>query len=65
VVTAAIIAITTNGSSVRLYSSANGSPMGDGVRRLVGMWVCSGTQIDVNPRASTSRASSTGSMSGR
>ena len=41
-VTAAAAARATNGSSDRLYSSANGSPAGAGVRRLVGMWVCSG-----------------------
>ncbi len=35
---------------------------GGGVRRLVGMWVCSGTYSECRPRASTSRASSTGPM---
>src|SRR5436190_1263329 len=60
-VTAAAIARATNGSRVRLYSSASSaSPVGGGVRRLVGMWVCSGTYSEYKPRASISRASSTG-----
>ena len=42
-VTAAAAVSVTKGSSERLYSSANGSPAGAGVARLVGMWVCSGT----------------------
>ena len=42
-VTAAAAASVTSGSSVRLYSSASSaSPVGGGVRRLMGMWVCSG-----------------------
>ena len=42
-VTAAAVASATNGSSVRLYSSASSaSPVGAGVMRLVGMCVCSG-----------------------
>ena len=61
-VTAVIIPIVTNGSRQRRYSSSSGSPMGAGVRRLVGMWVCSGSQMDENPRASTSCASSIGPM---
>ena len=61
-VTAVIMPIVTNGSRQRRYSSSSGSPIGAGVRRLVGMWVCSGSQIELKPRASTSRASSTGSM---
>ena len=42
-VTAAAAARATSGSRVRLYSSgSSGSPVGGGVRRLTGMWVCSG-----------------------
>ena len=42
-VTAAAAARATNGSSVRLYSSSSSaSPVGGGVIRLTGMWVCSG-----------------------
>ena len=58
----AIAAMVTNGSSERLYSSANGSPAGAGVRRLTGMWVCSGNQIESNPRSSAARPSWTGSF---
>ena len=56
-VTAAAAARPTNGSSVRRYSSGNSVPPGHGVRRLVGMWVCSVTHNDSNPRSSISRAS--------
>ena len=42
-VTALAAASATNGSSVRLYSSgSSAAPVGGGVRRLTGMWVCSG-----------------------
>ena len=42
-VTDAAAPSATNGSSVRLYSSGrSGSPVGGGVFRLTGMWVCSG-----------------------
>ena len=34
-------------------------PSGYGVRRLVGMWVCSGSQTESRPRSSTAWASST------
>jgi len=57
-VTAAAAASAPNGSTVRLYSSGSvASPVGGGVRRLVGMWVCSGIYNEWKPRASTSRAS--------
>ena len=53
----------TSGSRQRRYSSASSaSPVGGGVRRLTGMWVCSGSHSDCRPRASASRASSTMSM---
>ena len=56
---AAAAASATSGSTERLYSSAStSSPVGGGVRRLVGMWVCSGIQTESNPRSSASRASS-------
>ena len=46
----------------RLYFSSmrrgRGST-GHGVLRLVGMWVCSGSQSESRPRSSTARASST------
>jgi hypothetical protein len=42
-VTAAAAASATNGSGVRAYSSGRVSaPVGGGVRRDTGMWVCSG-----------------------
>ena len=41
-----------------LYSSGSWAPPAKGLRRLVGMWVCSGTHSDSKPRASASRASS-------
>src|SRR5262249_50584493 len=52
----------TNGSWVRLYSSGSGPPPPNGLLRLVGMWVCSGTSSDSKRRASISRASSSGRM---
>ena len=49
------------GRGCRRYSSASwSSPVGGGVRRLAGMWVCSGSHSDANPRASASTASSAG-----
>ena len=63
VVAAATAARATSGSSDRLYSSgSSASPVGGGVRRDTGMWVCSGSHSDRSPRASASRASSTTSM---
>ena len=57
-VEAAAYASPTKGSTVCLYSSGSVLPPGHGLRRLVGMWVCSGTKSDSKPRASASRASS-------
>ena len=57
-VDAAAYASPTRGSTVFLYSSGNSLPPGHGLLRLVGMWVCSGTKSDSNPRFSASRASS-------
>ncbi len=48
----------TKGSWVCAYSLGSGSPEGNGVRRLVGMCVCSGTKSDSKPRSSAARASS-------
>src|SRR5215212_7703333 len=59
-VTAAMVAMATKGSTVRRYSSGSGSPMGAGVARLTGMWVCSGSHTAENPRSSAARASATG-----
>ncbi len=62
-VTADAAASATSGSSVRLYSSARtSSPVGGGVRRDVGMWVCSGRYRDAKPRSSAARASAAGSI---
>ena len=44
VVTAAAAVRATYGSSMRLYHSSSGSPVGAGVCRDVGMCVCWGTQ---------------------
>lgn len=61
VVTTAAAVSATNGSSVRLYSSASSlSPVGGGVLRLTGMCVCSGRYSEPSPRTSTSRARSSG-----
>ena len=57
-VAAAAYASPTRGSTVFLYSSGSSPPPGQGLRRLVGMWVCSGTKSDSKPRSSASRASS-------
>ena len=54
-VTVAAAARATNGSSVRRYSSGSSGPPGHGVRRLVGMCVCSVTHSDSKPRSSSSR----------
>ena len=63
VVSAAAAASATSGSTDRLYSSASSaSPVGGGVRRLVGMWVCSGIQIESKPRSSAATARSTTSI---
>jgi hypothetical protein len=60
-VTAAAVARATKGSRVRRYSSgSSAAPVGGGVRREVGMWVCSGRNSEANPRASASRARSAG-----
>ena len=59
-VTAAALARATYGSSVRRYSSGRTGPPGHGVRRLVGMWVCSVTHSDSKPRDSSSVASRSG-----
>src|SRR5262249_46186677 len=56
-VAAAAAMRATNGSSVCLYCSGS-SPPANGLRRLVGVCVCSGTQRDSKLRASASRASS-------
>ena len=50
----------TKGSWEREYSGGNSPPPGKGLRREVGMWVCSGNQSDSKPRASTSAPSSSG-----
>src|SRR5215831_4757427 len=57
-VTAAAAASPTNGSSVCEYSLGRVPPPGHGLRRLVGMWVCSVTNRDSKPRASRARARS-------
>ena len=63
VVADAAAARATSGSRQRRYSSASSAlPVGGGVRRLTGMWVCSGSHSDCSPRASAARASSTMSM---
>ena len=61
-VTAAIAASAANGSSVWLYSGGSSPPPGYGVSRLTGIWVCSGSISDSNPRSSTLRPSSAGCM---
>ena len=58
VVTAAAVASATNGSSVCQYSRGRVGPPAHGLRRLAGMWVCSGTKSDSKPRCSAARASS-------
>ncbi len=58
-VTMAAAVMATTGSRQRQYCSGRSPPPGHGVSRLAGMWVCSGTQSESNPRASASRASST------
>ena len=50
----------TKGSREREYSGGNSPPPGKGVRREVGMCVCSGNHRDSKPRASTSAPSSSG-----
>ena len=57
-VAAAAAISDTNGSRVCLYSSGSVAPPANGLRRLVGMCVCSGTKSDSKPRSSASRASS-------
>ena len=52
----------TSGSSDRLYFSGSSAPLGCGVVRLVGMWVCSGSHSESRPRSSAARASSTTSI---
>ena len=44
------------------YSRGSSGPPGQGLRRLVGMWVCSGTNSDSKPRSSAARPSSTTSI---
>ena len=58
VVTAAAAASPTKGSRVCQYSRGSSGPPGQGLRRLAGMWVCSGTKSDSKPLASASRARS-------
>jgi len=60
-VAAAAAPRATRGSRARLYLSSMGwsGATGHGVRRLVGMWVCSGSHRLSKPRASQARASST------
>ena len=57
-VAAAATARATKGSRVCQYSRGSSGPPGHGLRRLAGMWVCSGTNSDSKPRCSASRASS-------
>ena len=57
-VAAAAAVSATKGSRVFQYSLGRSGPPGQGLRRLAGMWVCSGTNSDSKPRASASRASS-------
>ena len=57
-VTAAAALRPTNGATVCQYSFGSSAPPAKGERRLVGMCVCSGTNSDSKPRASTSRARS-------
>ena len=57
-VAAAAAISETNGSKVCEYSLGSWPPPGNGVRRLAGMWVCSGTNSDSKPRSSAARASS-------
>ena len=59
-VTPAAAVRATYGSSVRRYSSGSSGPPGHGVRRLVGMCVCSVTHSDSNPRPSSSTARRSG-----
>ena len=61
-VAAAAAVKATKGSRVWAYSFGRSPPPGNGVRRLVGMWVCSGTQNDSKPRSSRARASSSTRM---
>ena len=60
VVTAAAIDNATKRSWVCMYSFGSTGPPGHGLRRDVGMWVCSGSQIDSKRRASASRARTSG-----
>ena len=58
-VTAPAIPKAMNWSCVRQYSSGSGGAFGfrpHGVSRLVGIWLCSGNQIDSKPRSSASLA---------
>src|SRR5438552_3263323 len=57
-VAAAAAVSATKGSRVCLYCSGSCWPPANGLRRLVGMCVCSGTHSDSKLRASASRASS-------
>jgi hypothetical protein len=61
-VTAKAAPAATNGSRVCEYSIGNGAPPGQGVRRLVGMCVCSGKNSDSNPRSSHALARSWGGI---
>ena len=61
-VTAAAAVRLTNGSSVWKYSGGSSAPPRQGERRLVGMWVCSGTKRASNPRSSNAGASSVSAM---
>src|SRR5205823_3763703 len=61
-VTTAAAVSARKGSYVREYSSGSSPPPGYGVRRDVGMCVCSGRNSASKPRASASRASASGRM---
>ena len=61
-VASAIVASATNGSWMREYSRGSSPPAGWALSREAGMWVCSVTNTDSNPRASQSRASSAGAI---
>ena len=45
-----------------MYSLGSGPPAGQGVSRLAGIWVCSGTHRDSKPRSSQATANSAAGM---
>ena len=57
-VAAAATPSATKGSRVCQYSRGRSAPPGQALRRLAGMWVCSGMNSDSKPRSSAARASS-------